>query len=163
MIGPLSSQGTFDTDGSLVPSLYDFTYEVDFYGDNFQAAQALEFDINQYFGGMGFIYGHECRVAAGNEWDVWDDENAKWVPTGVPCYPQNNSWNHLTVKVQRTSDNHLTYQSTSLNGQTTTLDWTFEHGSASNWYGITVNFQMDGNSQQDSYTVYLDNLTFTFQ
>jgi hypothetical protein len=163
LIGPLSSQGTFDTDGSLVPSLYNFTYDVDFYGDNFGAAQALEFDINQYFSSMGFIYGHECRVAAGNEWDVWDDQNAKWVPTGVPCYPKNGSWNHLTIKVQRTSDNHLTYQSISLNGQTTTLNWTFERGSAPNWYGITLNYQMGGDSHQDSYQVYLDNLTFTFQ
>lgn len=90
-------------------------------------------------------------------------KNAKWVPTGVPCYPNNNSWNHLTIKVRRTSDNHVTYRSISRHGQTTTLNWTFEHGSAPNWYGITVTYQVDGNSHQDSYKVYLDHLRFTFQ
>lgn len=164
LIGPLSSQGTFDGDGSMVRSVYNFTYDVDFYGDNLGAAQALEFDINQFFGGMGFIFGHECRVAAGNQWDVWDNKNAKWVPTGVPCNPNSNAWNHITLKVQRTSDNHLTYQSITLNGQTTNLNWTFEHGGAQNdWSGVTVNYQMDGNSRQDSYSVYLDNLTLTYQ
>ncbi|HKU28350.1 MAG TPA: Ig domain-containing protein [Candidatus Sulfotelmatobacter sp.] len=163
VIGPFSSQGTFDGDGSIVPSVYNFTYDADFYGDNLGLAEALEFDINQFFNGMGFIYGHECRIAAGNQWAVWDDKDAKWVPTGVPCYPNSNSWNHVTLKVQRTSDNHLTYQSITLNGQTTTLNWTFDHGSASNWYGVVLNYQMDGNYQQDSYSTYLDNLTLTYQ
>jgi hypothetical protein len=163
VVGPLSSQGTFDSDGSLVPSVYNFTYDADFYGDNLGLAEALEFDINQFFGGMGFIYGHECRIAAGNEWAVWDNKNKKWVSTGVPCHPNSKSWNHVTLKVQRTSDNHLTYQSITLNGQTTTLNWTFEHGSAPDWYGIVLNYQMDGNYRQDSYSTYLDNLTLTYQ
>jgi hypothetical protein len=162
LIGPLSSQGTFDSDGTLVPAVYNFQYDVDFYGDNFGASQALEFDINQFFGDMGFIFGHECRIASGNQWDVWDNANAKWVPTGVPCYPNQNQWNHLTLKVQRTSDNHLTYQSITLNGDSHTLNWSFEHGSAPGWYGVTVNYQMDGNDKQDSYNVYLDNLTLTY-
>ncbi len=163
VMGPLSSQGTFDTNGTLVPTIYNFTYDADFYGDNFGLAEALEFDINQFFGGMGFIFGHECRIASGNQWDIWDNGNAKWVPTGVPCHPNSNAWNHVTLKVQRTSDNHMTYQSISLNGQTTTLNWTFQHGSAPNWYGVTVNYQMDGNVHQDSYSIYLDNLTLTYQ
>lgn len=163
LIGPLSSQGTFDNDGSLVPSVYNFTLDVDFYGDNLGLAQALEFDINQFFDGMGFIFGHECRIASGNQWDVFDNNAGKWVPTGVPCNPNSNSWNHATLKMQRTSDNHMTYQSITLNGQTTTLNWTFQHGSAPNWYGVTVNYQMDGNIRQDSYSTYLDNVTITYQ
>ncbi|MGB8061842.1 MAG: hypothetical protein WCF26_08105 [Candidatus Sulfotelmatobacter sp.] len=46
---------------------------------------------------------------------------------------------------------------------TSTLNWTFGHGSASNWYELTMNYQMDGNHNQDSYNVYLDNLTFSYQ
>lgn len=163
LIGPSSSQGQPDNGQTQVPSLYNFTYDAYFYGDNLDLSEALEFDVNQFFGGMGFIFGHECRIAAGNEWDVWDNANAKWVHTGVPCYPNSNQWNHVILKVQRTSDNHLTYQSITLNGQTTTLNWTFDHGSAPNWYGLTVNFQMDGDSKQDSYNVYLDNLNLSYQ
>ena len=163
LIGPMSSQGMPDSNGTIVPSLHDFTYDVDFYGDNLGLAQAVEFDINQFFGGMGFIFGHECRIAAGNQWDIWDNQNARWVPTGIPCYPNSNSWNHVTIKVQRNANNSLQYDSITLNGQTSTLNWTFGPGSAPNWYGVTINYQMDGNSRQDSYNVYLDNMTVSYQ
>lgn len=163
LIGTASSQGMPDDNQSLIPTIYNFTYDVDFYGDNLGAAQALEFDINQFFGDMGFIFGHECRVAAGNQWDIWDNSKGAWIPTGVPCNPNSGQWNHLTLKVQRTSDNHETYQSITLNGQTTTLNWTFEKGGSPGWYGVTVNFQLDGDYKQDAYKVYLDNLTFTYQ
>ncbi len=163
LIGPLSSQGTFDSDGTLVPSLHTFTYDVYFFASDFSPSEAIEFDINQFFDGMGFIFGHECRIDAGNSWDVWDSQNAKWVPTGVPCFLNANAWNHLTLQVQRTSDNHQVYQSITLNGVTSTLNWTFGHGSTPGWYGITVNYQMDGNYKQEPYDIYLDNLTFTYQ
>jgi hypothetical protein len=163
LIGPNSSQGMPDSDQSIVPSLHDFTYDVYFYGDDFGPSQALEFDINQFFGNLGFIWGHECRIASGNEWDVWDNQNQYWKHTGVPCNPNAYSWNHLTLKVQRTSDNNLVYQSITLNGVTSTLNWTFPAGSTPGWYGLTINYQMDGNQQQQSYNVYLDQLTFSYQ
>ncbi len=163
LIGPGSSQGMPDGNGTIVPGLHNFTYDVYFYSDDLSLSQAVEFDINQFFDGMGFIFGHECRIAGGNQWDVWDNQNAKWVPTGIPCYPNSNAWNHVTIQVQRTSNDQLLYQSITLNGQTSNLNWTFNHGSAPNWYGVTINYQMDGNSSQDSYNVYLDQLTFTYQ
>jgi hypothetical protein len=163
LIGTNSTQGLPDNNQTLVPSLYNFTYDVDFYGDDLNLAQALEFDINQFFGSTGFIFGHECRIASGNQWDIWDNSKGQWIPTGVPCYPNSGQWNHVTLKVQRTSDNHETYQSITLNGQTTNLNWTFNSGPSQGWYGVTINFQMDGDYKQDSYKVYLDNLTLTYQ
>jgi hypothetical protein len=163
LIGTSSSQDLPDTNSTLVPTLHNFTYDVYFYGDNFGLAQALEFDVNQFFNNMGFIFGHQCRIASGNEWDVWDNQNARWTPTGLPCYPNDNSWNHLTIQVQRNSNDELVYQSITFNGTTKNMNWTFPHGSSSNWYGLTINFQMDGNGQQASYNVYLDNLTLSYQ
>jgi Putative Ig domain len=163
LIGPGSSQGLPDSNNTMVPSLHNFTYDVYFYGDNLGDAQALEFDINQFFDNNGYIWGHECRIAGGNEWDVWDNQNEVWKPTGVPCNPNSNAWNHLTIQVQRNSNDELVYQSITLNGVTSNLNWTFPHGAASGWYGVTVNYQMDGNVQQKSYNVYLDNLTFSYQ
>jgi hypothetical protein len=163
LIGADSTQGMPDGNQTVVPALHDFTYDVYFYGDNLGLSQALEFDINQFFNGMGFIFGHECRIAGGNEWDVWDNQNAYWKHTGIPCNPKSNSWNHLTLKVQRTSNNQLVYQSITLNGFTSTLNWSFPAGSAPGWYGVTINYQMDGDENQDSYNIYLDNLTFSYQ
>ncbi len=163
LIGDFSSQGLPDTNHTLVPSLHNFTYDVYFYGSNLGASQALEFDINQFFDGMGFTWGHECRIAGGNEWDVWDNVKMKWTPTGISCYPLENAWNHLTVQVERTSSNQLLYQSITFNGVTHTLNWTYAPFSAPGWYGITINYQMDGNYEQSAYDVYLDKLNFTYQ
>jgi len=163
LIGSQSSQGMPDSNHDEVNTYYNFTYDVYFYGSNLGLAQAIEFDVNQFFDSMGFIWGHECRIAGGNEWDVWDNATSKWIPTGIACYPNDNAWNHLTIQVQRTSSNELLYQSITLNGVTNTLNWTYGHGSApSSWWGITINYQMDGNDKQSPYTVYLDDLTFTY-
>lgn len=163
LIGAFSSQGLPDNDKTLVPSLHNFTYDVYFYSSSLEVSQAVEFDINQFFDGKGFIWGHECRVAGGNEWDVWNNVTAHWIPTGIPCHPMNNAWNHLTLQVQRTSDNKLLYQSISLNGETYNLNQYYEPGAAPGWYGVTVNYQMDGNNKQSPYSVYLDKLTFTYE
>jgi len=164
LVGPFSSQGLPDNNKSLVPTLSSFTYDVYFYGADLGLSQALEFDINQFFNSMGFIWGHECRVAGGNEWDIWDNQKQHWAPTGIPCHPNSNAWNHLTIKVQRTGGNELLYQSITLNGVSSSLNLTYPHGSAPpDWYGVTINYQMDGNYRQDPYSVYLDNLTFSYQ
>jgi hypothetical protein len=163
LIGDFSSQGLPDTNHTLVPTLHNFTYDVYFYGSNLGASQALEFDINQFFNNLGFTWGHECRIAGGNEWDVWDNVGMKWVPTGISCYPLENAWNHLTVQVERTSSNQLLYQSITFNGVTHNLNWTYAPFSAPGWYGITINYQMDGNYEQSAYDVYLDKLNFTYQ
>jgi hypothetical protein len=163
LIGDLSSQGMPDSNHALVPTYHSFTYDVYFYGSNLELSQAVEFDINQFFNNLGFIWGHECRIAGGNEWDIWDNVNQHWVPTGVACHPTNNAWNHLTIQVQRTPDNQLLYQSITLNGVTNTLNKYYNPGSAPGWHGVTVNYQMDGNYQQSPYSVYLDDLTFTYE
>lgn len=163
LIGALSSQGMPDTNHTLVPTLHNFTYDVYFYLSNLSASQAVEFDINQFFDSMGFIWGHECRIAGGNEWDIWNNQAATWIPTGIPCHPVANSWNHLTIQVQRTSNNQLYYQSITLNGVTSAVNQYYNPGPvSSSWYGVTINYQMDGDYKQDSYSVYLDELTFGY-
>jgi hypothetical protein len=163
LIGDLSSQGMPDTNHTLVPTLHNFTYDVYFYSTQLSDSQAEEFDINQFFNGMGFIWGHECRIAGGNEWDVWDNQSANWVPTGIPCYPNNNAWNHVTIQVERTSSNQLLYQSITLNGVTSTVNRYYNPGSAPGWWGVTINYQQDGNYKQTPYNIYLDQLTFSYE
>jgi len=123
----------------------------------------LEFDINMYMNGIGFLWGTQCRIAGGHEWDTWDDPTAHWVPTGIACNPVDNGWNHVTIQVQRASDNTLLYQSISLNGVTANLKKTTQPFSVpGGWWGVTANYQMDGNYKQSSNTTYLDNLSFTY-
>lgn len=162
IIGNFSSQGVLDTAHTLVPTLHNFTYDVYFWVKDASVSQAVEFDINQNTGGKRFIWGHECRIAGGHEWDVWDNVNKHWVPTGVPCNPLNGAWNHLIIQVQRTSSNQLLYQSISLNGKTATLNH-FENPTSTSSNGITINYQLDGNRYGAPYTVYIDRLNFTVQ
>jgi hypothetical protein len=162
VIGNFSSQGLPDNGHNIIPNVRNFTYDIYFYSSNLASSQVLEFDVNQYFNSMGFTWGHQCRIAGGSEFDVWDNINAKWIPTGVRCNPSNNSWNHLTLQVQRTWDNWLLYHSITLNGATTVIDRYFPPFSVGNWYGVTVNYQMDGNYQQAPYTVFVDKLNLTY-
>jgi hypothetical protein len=161
LIGDFSSQGLPDTDHSIIPNVHNFTYDVYFYATDISASEALEFDINQFVNGQSFIWGHECRIAGGNQWDIWDNPGQKWHPTGIACNPVNNSWNHLVIQVQRTSDNHLLFQSISLNGQTATLNY-YETPTPTTWYGVTINYQQDGNYNQQAYSIWLDKVTFTY-
>jgi hypothetical protein len=161
LIGNFSSQGLPDTNETIVPNLYNFTYDVYFYVPEVQLSQALEFDINQFVNGYSYIWGHECRIAGGNEWDIWDDPAQTWHPTGVPCNPLANAWNHLVLMVQRTSDNHLLFESITLNGVTAPLNY-YESPTTTTWYGVTVNYQQDGNYAQSPYSVWLDNLNFAY-
>jgi hypothetical protein len=113
--------------------------------------------------GVGMTWGTECRIAGGNEWDIWDNANAKWVPTGIPCNPIDHSWNHVTINVQRGPNNILIYQSITLNGITHNLNKSYVPFTVpTSWYGITVNYQMDGDYQQDANATYLDNFSFMY-
>ena len=161
LIGDFSSQALPDHNRTLVASLHNFTYDVYFYGDNIPASQALEFDINQFIGGKSFIWGHECRIAGGHEWDIWDNQAEKWIATGVACNPLNNAWNHLVLQVQRTADDHLLFQTITLNGTTATLNH-LEAPTTTTWFGITVNYQQDGNAQQQPYSIWLDKFNFSY-
>ncbi|MBZ5664375.1 MAG: hypothetical protein LAO30_07185 [Acidobacteriia bacterium] len=161
LIGDFSSQGMPDDNHTIVPNIHNFTYDVYFYADDLGASQALEFDINQFVDGNSYIWGHECRVAGGNEWDIWDNPGQTWHPTGIPCNPLPNAWNHLVLQVQRTSDNHLLFQSITLNGVTSVLNY-YEKPTQTTWYGVTINYQQDGNYAQQPYSIWLDNLNFAY-
>jgi hypothetical protein len=161
IIGDFSSQGIHDYNHTLVPTLHNFVYDVYFYVKNLPVSQALEFDINQFTGGKSFIWGHECRLAGGHEWDTWNNVNKHWVPTGVPCYPKNNAWNHLVIKVQRTSGGKLLFKSITLNGRTATLN-IYRSPNTTSWHGVTINYQQDLNRYAADYAIWLDKLNFTY-
>ena len=161
LVGDFSSQGLPDPNQALSSTLHNFTYDVYFYGANLEVAQSLEFDINQFVGGRSYIWGHECRVMGGHVWAVWDNPNNHWISTGIPCNPISGGWNHLVIQVQRTADNQLLYQTIKLNDEVHTLNW-YNPSTATNWNGITINYQLDGNYKQQPYTVYLDNINFSY-
>ncbi len=161
LIGDFSSQGLPDSNRAIVPNLHNFVYDVYFYASDLNSPQALEFDINQFVGGNSYIWGHECRIGGGHEWDIWDNPGQTWIPTGIACNPVPSAWNHLILQVQRTSDNQLLFQSITLNGVTSILNH-YESPTPTTWYGVTINYQQDGNFAQTPYSIWLDNLKFAY-
>lgn len=163
LIGDFSSQGLPDLQHTLVPSLHNFTYDAYFYLSDATHTQAMEFDVNMFLNSVGMTWGTECRIRGGHEWDIWDNVNAVWVPTGSACHPLENAWNHVTVQVQRQQDNTLLFQSIALNGQTAVLNRTYKPFKVpADWYGVTVNYQMDGDEYQTAISSTLDRLSLTY-
>ncbi len=163
LLGHYSTQNLPDTGHKLLPNLHNFTYDADFYVTNASVTQVLEFDINMYMNGTGMIWGTQCNNLGGNVWDIWDNANAKWVSTGVACNLKNGAWNHVILQMQRETNNTLLYQSITLNGLTANINKTYTPFSVPvSWWGVTVNYQMDGNSKQAAHSTYLDNFSFTY-
>ena len=162
LIGDFSTQGLHDDSKTLSPSLHNFVYDVWFYGNNLEVSEALEFDLNQFMPGKGFIWGHECRIKGGHEWDIWDNVNEHWIKTGIPCRPVSGKWNHLVLRVQRTSDDKVLFKTIELNGNVATLNYKEGNREKKGWYGVTINYQIDGDNHQTPYTVYLDKFKFSY-
>jgi hypothetical protein len=54
------------------------------------------------------------------------------------------------------------FHTITLNGKTATLN-RYDTPTSTNWYGITINYQIDSDKYKTPYSVYLDKLTFTAQ
>lgn len=151
-----------DADHTLLPTLHNFIYDTDLYVTDASITQTLEFDISMYMNGVGMIWGTQCNYLGDKDWDIWDNVHSHWVSVGVPCKLV-NGWNHVTIQVQRNPDNTLLYQSIELDGTTYMLNRTYPPGIAtSGWWGVTANYQMDGNSTQSANITYLDNFSVTY-
>src|SRR5438034_828213 len=78
LIGSFSSVGLQDYSNKITNGARNFIYDVYFYSSTMSYSQALEFDINQFLGSKGYIWGHECRIAGGHEWDIYSNVYKKW-------------------------------------------------------------------------------------
>ena len=163
LVGQNSTQGLPDDDHTLLPSIHNFIYSADFYVTNASVTQVLEFDISMYFNGLSLIWGNQCNHLGDGDWDIWDNMNSKWASTGFACPLIDKGWNHVTIQAQREADNTLLFQSFTLNGVTEELNTTNGPGTApQSWWGVTVNFQMDGDKLESANTTYLDNLSLSY-
>ena len=163
LIGDGTTEGLPDTSHTLLPTIHNMTVDTYVYVTNFAVTQDLECDINMYMNGVGMEWGTECNHLADGVWDIWNNVNAQWVPTTIPCSLNNAAWNHVTLQMQRESNNDLLYQSITVNGVTHTINQTVAPFPVpSGWWGMTVNYQMDGNYNQSPNTTYLDKLNVTY-
>ncbi len=148
-------------DSTKISKWRNFLYETYFYYTNSYAVQALEFDVNQLTGGRRYIWGTQCNVRAGSRWDIWDNRNKRWVGTSNYCSaPPTYKWNKVILEMKRTSENKLHYVSITINHSTHYLN-KYYSPTSKDWTGLTMNFQLDGNSKMTDYAVWLDNFKVT--
>jgi len=153
-----------DSNHTLLPTLHTYTYDTDFYVQDSAVSQALEFDVSVWMEGIaGMTFGTQCNHLGDGDWDVWNNQSGHWTDAGVPC-KFTDGWNHVTIQLQRESNNDTLYQSITLNGTTYPINKEFPSIAApAGWWGINLNFQMDSNYQGAQVTAYLDNLNLTVQ
>ncbi len=142
-------------------NLHNFVYDLYVYLTQPTAPGSLEFDVNQTLSDkdLKLIFGTECDLQGTHLWHNWDTAHARWQNTSVPCTPfPAYTWNHLVLQFQRTSNDKVLFVSVSINGQTYYFNKQFDpmKVSASE---LDVAFQMDGNSRQTPYSVWLDKVT----
>jgi hypothetical protein len=137
----------------------NFTYDLWFYVNPGNAPQALEFDVNQSFGGTRWTWGSECDFNQTGRWNIWNPLTGTWMPTYVNCYHfPSQTWIHLVWTLERVG-NQVHYITLSLDGTDYPIDTYYP--AETNWYqeGIDIAFQMDGNYEQQPYDVWLDEVT----
>ena len=133
-----------------------FTYDLWFYIDKGDAPQSLEFDVNQAFGGTRWTWGTQCDFNDTHHWDIWDPLNGVWRNTSILCnhFPS-QTWVHLIWSFERVG-NQVHYISVNVADQSYNVDTYYT--AQPNWFQeeIDIAFQMDGNWEQQPYTVWLD-------
>lgn len=163
VIGQGNVEGLQDQNHTLLPTLHNFTLDTYTFVTNLAVTQSLEYDINMYANGVGMEWGTQCNHLGDGVWDIWDNVNARWMPTGAPCQLNNSAWNHITIQVQREPNNDLLYQTITVNGVTHSINRTVApFGVPGQWWGMTINFQMDGNHNEATNTTYMDKTSFTY-
>ncbi|HEY3768967.1 MAG TPA: hypothetical protein VGN44_09850 [Candidatus Angelobacter sp.] len=138
-------------------------YDVYFYLTAPQAAQALEFDMNQAIGSQRFIFGTQCNIktAGAGHWDVWGNASGNWLTTGVACSaPTAFVWHHLTWEFKRTA-NQVIYVGFTYDGVTHYVNRTYP-SEPSSVHELNVAFQMDGDSKMDSFSTWLNKVSVMY-
>jgi len=142
-------------------SAKNFTYDLYFYLKNPNAAQALEFDVNQSNNVYKFIFGTQCNIKNGAQWDVWGNAAGNWIHTGIPCsMPSAYTWHHLTWQFKRT-DTQVVYVSFTYDGVTHYVNRSYPVRTK-NVSEINVAIQLDGNNTMTSYSEWVDKITLTY-
>jgi hypothetical protein len=141
----------------------NFQYDVYFYLTTPQAAQALEFDMNQGIGNQRFIFGTQCNIktAGMGHWDVWGNAAGTWLTTGIACtVPEAFMWHHLTWEFKRTA-NQVIYVGFTYDGVTHYVNRTYP-SEPSSVNELNVAFQMDGDSKMDSFSTWLNKVSVVY-
>jgi len=128
-------------------------------------AQALEYDLFQFVGGVEYMFGTQCAYATGF-WDVWNQGAGSWVQTAVVCQPfAPNVWHHIVWQLHRTSDALMQYDALTLDGIQYTINMAEPSGPLpAGWTdNLGVQWQLDTAGVPLSFSEWIDNVKLTIR
>lgn len=149
----------------LAPAVSANNFKLDFYlyiGDPTKA-QAIEMDIFYSRGGHKNYFLTECDTN-GTHAGTWQVSNAvidTWQHTGLPCHMKSYAWNHVVLQFFRNSDGSTKFVSVSMNGDMHYVNHTYPARSVSS-FEMNPAIQLDGNSHQDNFSVWVDKMNVTY-
>jgi len=139
----------------------NFTLEMYYYMKNPSASQGLEFAANQSKDDKWYKFSTQCSFGS-NLWRVWDSKNGGWVSTGITCSrPKAYTWTHVIFEYARVNGK-AQFVSISINGTKHYVNKSFYPQSKSASGSVGVHFQLNGNSTQTDYTVWMNKMKLTY-
>lgn len=137
-----------------------FVLEMRYYIKEPQKSFGLEFAVNQAFGGKRWKWSTQCSYNKGY-FSTWDTYNFRWVATSVPCTrPKAYTWQHVVFEYARVNGK-ARFISITVDGQKHYVNKEFEPEAFPD-NGMNVHFQLNGNSFQDDYSVWMDKMNLRY-
>ena len=149
----------------LMPAATANNFKLDFYFyiQDATKPQAIEMDIFYSRGGHKNYFLTECDTA-GEYSGTWQVSNAvidTWQHTGLPCHVKSYAWNHVTLQFYRNPDGSTHFVSVSMNGDMHYVNRDYPAGAVDS-FEMNPAVQLDGDSHQDNFSIWLDKMTVTY-
>lgn len=138
-----------------------FVLDMYYYMTDPASSQGLEFAANQSKDNNWYKFSTQCSFG-GNQWRVWDSKNGGWVDTGISCNrPQALKWTHVVFEYARSSGK-AQFVSITVNGTKHYVNKSFYPQAKSASGSVGVHFELNGNSSQSDYMVWMDEMKLTY-
>jgi hypothetical protein len=146
--------------GSTSSSIHHFIQDAYLRFDKPSNSNAFSIAGHQTVNGKHYRFSTQCSYNKGL-WSIWDTKNGHWKSTGVACVrPSANTWQHIVIETERTSDGREHFISISVDGSKHYINMYVypENGSGSS---TGMHLEVDGNKSESPYTGYWDKVKFT--
>jgi hypothetical protein len=146
--------------GSTSSSIHHFIQDAYLRFDKPSNSNAFSIAGHQTVNGKHYRFSTQCSYNKG-VWSVWDTKNRGWKSTGVACVrPPANTWQHIVIETERTSDGREHFISISVNGNKHYINkYVYPEGGSGSSTGMHL--EIDGNKYEAPYTGYWDKVKFT--
>jgi hypothetical protein len=143
-----------------------FVYDTYVYLEDPSQLANLELDMNQVISdGKTVIYAFQCSGNSGTwEYSTIESNSPHWHSSGLHCNPRDftaKKWHHIQIASHRNSSGDVTYDWVGLDGDNKEVNKGGNGAISLHWSpgDLNLNFQMDGDSERGSVTIYADKLT----